>query len=566
MKYWKNGIVAGSLGLLVMVAASCGSDDATPPQLSVDVFGFGPDFEGGTSFVSGLPNFDGAETAVFKLTQPYDGRVLGSEGFPVGSGSADIPQESFGENLRLDMEILDPMGEPVASGATPVFTFVPGDDRKNFRLQVARVNEFVPVGSIIAVDGTRQFTQTRFDYRGQSDGEWRGRIGHAATTTLDDRVLVVGGGQTGVSPSPTGYPEFSAIHDDIQLFDARSGYLTNLAYDDASDSAVSEDRLVEPVAHATVTHIGGDRYIVAGGFTLRAGTVRPSNTIQLIDLTAPTGQRVSRLVGNDQSSQVLRKARGMHTASYRPADNTIVIAGGIGPAGEDDIVDLFEVIDLDTNTVSETYAMQEARVGHTSVTMEDGATVWLIGGRNSTGVLASTETVNGTASAGAADMKVGRFAHQTIPITASGGSLLLTVGGYVDTDGAATGNYEISGLGRGFLSASGWALNSPRGNPSVVELPQSGDVIVIGGRDANADVLEAERLDFTELAASNPYEVQSGGTAESARFNPSAHVASNGRIVLIGGFGVFEGTRLALDNIEYYNAWDPVGAGVQILE
>lgn len=548
-----------ALALFGIALTGCGGDDPTPPVLSIDVFGYGDDFEGGTSWVSGMPNFSGAETAVFRVTQPFDRRVLLTESAVVALGEGEIPEVPFGENLRVEMEVLNGRGESIASGATAVFDFEPDDDARTLRLQVAENESFAPVGSVISVDGVRQFTQTRFDYRTVASQQWLGRLGHGSAVTSDRRVVVVGGGQAIAGLGAADMPEFDRIYDDIQIFDPRTGYFTDLAWNEATDSPVGSDKLSEPVAFPSVTAIGGDRFLVAGGFTLRAGEVRPTNSLQIIDLNAPIGERVISLRGSeDGSNEVLIKARGMHTASYRPQDNSVVIAGGIGPAGTDDYLDTFEVVDMDTNTVSGGHALQTARVGHTSTTLDDGGTIWIIGGRNADGVLASSELITGESSEADANLRLARFGHRTLPISASGGALLITVGGFADLDGSGSDSFEISGTSRGFLSSSAWALTHARGNPSVVQLPGTRDILVIGGRDSGNDVLEAERLEFVELGASNPYEVKAAGAASAARYWPSAHVTSTGRVALVGGFGVFEGSQVALDTIEFYNANDPV--------
>jgi len=51
-----------------------------------------------------------------------------------------------------------------------------------------------------------------------------------------------------------------------------------------------------------------------------------------------------------------------------------------------------------------------------------------------------------------------------------------------------------------------------------------------------------------------------------ARYMATANLASNGKVILIGGIGPFSGEVVAVDSAMMYNAHDPVLAGVQILE
>jgi hypothetical protein len=519
-----------------------------------------------------MPELDDAQTVRINVTQPLDRQVLVQETFPSGAGQGQIPEVPFGENLRMEFEILDGQGEVIGNGATPRFDFEPDQKLRSFRLQVGASEDYMPVGSVV-VDrdsGERKFSWSRFDYRGK-DVTWLGRLGHATAKTTDGRILVVGGGDPVPGAAPGEIPEFRDVFDDIQIFDPETGYFTDLAYDEAAGAILAEgkDRLFEPVVNHTLTRIGDDRFLVVGGFTPRSDVMRPVNTIQVIDLNAPAGTRVQRLVDDEGSALVLQKARGWHTATYRSIDDHVIVAGGVGPQGESDVLNTFEMIDLASGAVyQQTFEMQNARAEHAAVLMADARTIWLVGGRDESSALASTEVIKlndsgTTESAAEASMRTARFAHGALRATPGGGQLLVVAGGYTDLDGTATDTFEVSKLGRGsFDSGTDWKMTKARGGVRAVELPQTNDIVVIGGRNSDGDThTTADRLVFQDLAENPPYVAEQSRDTDTKRYRPSATLLSTGRVLLIGGEGIVDGSAAALDSADVFNAHDPVGAG-----
>src|SRR5690554_6770564 len=156
------------LGALLLSAAACGPDEATP-KVQVSLFGWGPDGQGGQGFVTGMPAYEGAQTVRVKVTQPNDRRVLSQSSFNFADRSASLPEVTYGEKLRLDIEVLDATNNLLAAGSTPVFTFQAGSPLRNFRTMVSPVDTAAPVGSLILDNETQQtrLVQSAFDYRGQ---------------------------------------------------------------------------------------------------------------------------------------------------------------------------------------------------------------------------------------------------------------------------------------------------------------------------------------------------------------------------------------------------------------
>ncbi|MEZ4461160.1 MAG: hypothetical protein R3E66_15850 [bacterium] len=538
-------------------------------MLAVDVFGYGPDYAGGVGFVQGLPGFANANGVQISLVQPLDKKILGQEVFPVAEGTGKVPEVTYGDRLRLDFDVTDTNGSIVATGSSPMFDFDPDLERLTFRIQVGANNTFSPYGSVVRdASGERRYAQSRYDYRGTSGSRWLGSIGHGAVTLSDGTIVIIGGGDPIPGFATTALPDFRFINNTVQTFEVRTGYFTDISVDDASGTVNPEDKLFQPTVWPSVTPIGNDRFLVTGGFTGEGGRPIATDTIQIVDVKAPATQRVQRLRKADGSFAQLKIARGRHAAAFRGADNSVVVIGGLGVVGENDVLDSFEVIKLDTGEVSGPFTMQSARVEATA-TAFDGSKIWVVGGRNQDGVLATSEVISAdNTSAADATLRTARFGHAVVRLTPGlTGNLLMVIGGYVDADGNATGNFEIGGLGRGvFQSGSDWEMSVGRGRPSVAELVSSNDIIVIGGRDANADQKSVDRLKYVDLNLATPYTVQGGGNLTDARYMATATVGANGKVFLIGGIGPIADGVAAADSALIYNALDPVSSGAQIVE
>lgn len=554
------------LGLLI----GCGGDEGTTSSLAVDVYGWGPDYQGGVGFVQGLPDFAGANGVQVSVVQPLDGRILGQDVFALSDGNGRVPEVPYGERLRLDFEVLNDVGTVIASGASPTFDFSPDTSRLTFRVQVGQTESFAPYGQIVTgSDGVRKWAQARMDYAAATT-EWLGRIGHGVASTSDGSIMVVGGGNPVPGAAVTGLGDFRSLTDDVQIFDVRTGYFSDLSVISRGPVEIAEeDRLFQPVVHPTVTPIGSDRFLVAGGFTAVGSSVVAVDTLQIIDLKAPARSRVQRLKKADGSYSQLKVARGRHMAAYRGVDNSVVVIGGIGVVGDDDILNTFEVVNLDTGVVSGPFDLQEARVEGTAITMFDRTSVWVVGGRDVDSVHNTTEVIKlDNTTAAEATLRQGRFGHGAVQITPGlGGNLLMVVGGFTDLEGNASATFEVGGLGRGaFQTGNSWTMSVPRGRPSVVELPITKDIVVFGGRASGVDQTTVDRLRFTNLGDPQPYVASQGGTMAQARYQASASVASNGKVILIGGFGPYDGSNVAADTALMYNAHEAVPANVQILE
>lgn len=542
--------IATAVLLLIAGTLGCGGEDRS--QVSVELFGWT-----GSDFTQGMPDFEGADELRVQVTDPGAGRVVNQQTVPIDRRSSRLPEVQGGGGLRMEFEVLT-AGEPIATGATPQFNIHTGGTHHGFRTMISEIGEFAPVGAqhVDADTGQTRLEESVFDSRQFSEGEWSGRLGHAAAETDSGEILIVGGVRVDAI-EPGEKPTVREARDDIQLFDPSTGYFTELAGDSAARgaNAEGEDRLEEGRGFHSLTPLGNDRFLVAGGFG-EGATTPTLDSVELIDLNAAAGNRVQRLEGVEQ----LAEARGMHTATYRESDGRVVIAGGIG-SGTDNLVDSIEIIDPDGPDLESGGALDPARADHEAVLLEDGETVWLIGGKADQ-PLAATELVgpDGTVAEGP-DLQTARHGAAVVHLGDEANNQLLVVGG--STTGGVTASYELGNPLDGqpggdwtLESGSGWTIDQARGGAEAVLLPQTGDVMVVGGYDEESDpVGSAERMTLVDQIP--PFEIDSTyGPMHHLRFDPSVSMVSNGKILLTGGDAPETNVR---NDAEYLNVYDPVG-------
>lgn len=571
-----------AVALAVTLASACGGGGDEPqsvPRLRVSVFGWGPDDTGQVTFVEGMPAYEEATSVRVRITDPANNEVVAEEQGALADRAVKVPSIEFGEGLRLDLEVLNAFGEVVASGATPAFDFTPEQQGRSLRMMVMPTNEFAPAGSLVSNSetGERTFVQSRLDYRseivlnGGATNVWLGRVGHASVPTSDGKVLIVGGADVIPGSAPGTIPKFRKVYGDVQIFDPETGYFTDLSFNEEAQNLRpgGKDRLSDARAYHTVTPIGEDRFLVAGGYTKLAEQSRPVRTLELINLNAPAGERVTPVVDSTGTPLQVNAPRGFHQSVFLEDSGQLVMIGGVGESSEDIRTDI-EVVDLaGLRVIEQRYEMNTARTDHAAVGLGDG-TIWILGGRNADGALASTEVLSLTSSGVAVEpgpeMGEPRFKMGAARIEAQGGTRVVVVGGFTSLDGDVTGSYEIGVKGfDSFISGPNWALEAPRGGHSLVVLPQTQDVLVLGGQDAaRQTITTTERLLFNGLTATPPYDLLSGGIGSFVvpRYGATFTVMSNGQVLVFGGVGEVNDNLIALDSAEIYNPRDPVGQKV----
>lgn len=535
---------------VVLCAGGCGGDGEA--AVSVNLYGW----QNG-SFLDTVADYPDAEEIEIRITRPADGEEITSDVFSIADGGAELPELDGGEGVRMDFEVRDGGGDAIAVGATPEFNTGRDDAFSGFRTLVAEPDNFAPVGAMFTGgDGEEWYGETHFDW--VSLERPLGRAGHTAHSTESGNVLVVGGARLNSSYEPGHRPDIEHAFNDIQILEVGTGHFTELGGEyGVDDGPVGEDRLDQARAFHTVTPLGDDRFLVAGGF---GADGQPISSVELIDLNADDGERVQQL------NATLADARGLHTATFRDSDGRVVVAGGLG-AGSNDVIGTLEVVDPDSDSVESGTSMSSARVGHAAVLLEDGASVWLIGGRDSGAILDSTELVSAdgasatTQSSHRLDRQ--RYGASAVHLGAAGNNRVLIIGGF-SSDSGATGTYELgnplllSDIIAGSDFGRTWEIDNARGGATVVQLPQSHDLVVMGGYDNNrSPVGTAERfsIDLEDVdGALSPVDGPESSMLQS-RAGYAATLASNGRIALISGV---DPSGEELDSAEYFTPYDPV--------
>ena len=574
----KKAVGMCAIAALAMgVLAGCGEDPqpSDPKRLRVSLFGWGPGDDGTDTFVSGMPAYQNAAVVKVRVTDPAAGQVIDEASGEIAERSVRIPEVPFGAGLRLEMDILNGAGEVLASGATPQFDFDETQSSRELRMMVMPLNSFAPAGSVVTgQDNQQTFIQSRMDYRsafelsGGSTEIWLGRVGHAAVPTSDGKVLVVGGANVTPGTAPGAIPKFDNVYSDLQIFDPRTGYFTDLSYDETNKQVRADgaDRLVDARAFHTVTPIGNDRFIVAGGYNTLVDVTRPVRSLELIDLNAEPGRRVQPVTDSTGVNPLQTLApRGFHEAVYLDDSGLLLMIGGIGEGSEDIMGDI-EVIDIANQRVlDQRFPLNTARTDHQAVPLADGS-VWIIGGRNNEAVLNSTEIVTpdgaGFDITPGPTLKQGRYAFSAAKISQGDGTRVVVLGGFTSLEGEPTATYEVGVKGLpSFVSGPTWAFGKARGGLQAMVLPQTQDILLFGGRDASNNTIgQVERLQFLGLDEPNPYQLLAVdiGSFVVNRRDATFSLMTSGQVLVVGGEGKVRDVFVALDSAELYNPRDPI--------
>lgn len=578
------------VGALALAMFGCGPTDepVQEQKLHVDVYGWGPGDETapGDDFFKGIPRYEDASTVRVMVSLPGDNRVVATESASIASRQLKLPEIPYGERLRIDLEVVNLLGDVLASGATNIFDVTSKQAPQIMRLVVSPIDDFSPVGAVSksSATGENVFAESKLDYRAEiqrSTSPWLGRVGHATAVTSDGQVVIVGGTSNLLPASLDSDITLSAVHGDVQVYDPRTGYFTDLSFEDATQRPFENraDFLSTPRAFHTLTPLGNDKFLVTGGYTVRtlpdgSKQTRPALDIELIDLSAEPGQRVGLFY--DASGAIalqLKQPRAFHEAIYLQENGQLLLIGGRGQApGSDQSSDVplanVEVIDVaEQRVVGQLFELGVARTDHRAVALGDG-TIWVMGGRNKEGVLASTQflelSTTGISTSAGPDLKLGRYGFGLQRISGRNDTNVLVVGGYTNAAGAVSDTVELGIKGVGFTPLTGQKLTRGRGGLTLLTLPQTQDVLVFGGRDAmGAPANATERLQFNGLAESPPYEVMAGsfGSFTTSRYDASYSMMPNGRVLVVGGIHTDGAGKVsALDGAEQYNPRDPVGS------
>lgn len=222
------------------------------------------------------------------------------------------------------------------------------------------------------------------------------RAGHIALPTADGRVVIAGGA------------DFSRAISSAEVYDPQSQRIEPLQ---TSLSATREA--------PTVTALGQDRFLIAGGYGVQSGGQDSASEIlqsaEIFD---------ARLMVFIPITSHMTDRRLYHAASSL-GDGRVLLTGGIRKLRESSAS--AEVFDPDTLTFAPVPAMRLPRASHSSVSLDDGSVVVCGGVLNGSGTAACERF---EAQSGVfrflSDMRLSRWSHQTVPLP---GARFLVVGG-----------------------------------------------------------------------------------------------------------------------------------------
>lgn len=221
----------------------------------------------------------------------------------------------------------------------------------------------------------------------------------------------------------------------------------------------------------------------------------------------------------------LPSPRAGHSASLLP-DGRVLLAGGCSGAGcEEGMAGDAVLVDPDRARIVAAGPLQQARIGHRAVTLDDGS-VLLIGGWSGRSATASVEHFDPRSSRFAThgELLQARDAFTATRLHDGG---ILVIGGYSGSDMRPLASAEVYDPASGRSRAVG-SLATPRRSHTATLLPD-GSVLVAGGSDSRRSVtatLERFRPATAEFVPA--------GQLATARHKHAAVLAGD-HVLLLGG-------------------------------
>ena len=312
------------------------------------------------------------------------------------------------------------------------------------------------------------------------------REGHTASLLPDGRVLVAAGGN------------FQEALTATEIFDPTS--------ETWSETAPSPTALGAP----TATVLSDGRVLLAGGYTT-AGWLK---TCLIYDPAA----------GSWSATGDLNDARYAHTAELLP-DGKVLVAGGEGGIGGV-ILESSEIYDPATGQWTLAGNLNMPRWYHASALLHDGRV--MVAGGNDGPRLASVELYDSDSGTWTIAPKLSQPRLRPGLVTLRNGDVL-AAGGAAAANGALKSS-EVFYTRREKWFSTGGMMEGRAGTIPI--LLSSGEVVVVGGfyqMHEAYGVQEAEIFDPKTRAWSD------GGEMNVGRFNRTATLLKDGRILAVGG-------------------------------
>ncbi len=509
-----------------------------------------------------IPAVSGLETVRLTAMDYSRREVLAQAEFPYGSGGGTLGGVTFAERLQLVVEGLDALGNPLLQGRSMPFRYLAGDRVDAPRIFLSTPDTFSEATALTGEGDALQPQEVRFQVASP-------RAGHAAVRLKNGLVLVVGGAQLTTEAAEglalPGLPEgleVDSAEDDGGVLD------TAELYDPATGLFFPMPSMRFPRAFHTATLLDDGRVLVAGGVTVLDGDDGPElatlASAEIFDPSQPSAPWT--LVAG--SGEGLSDGRAWHTATLRRSDGSVVLIGGRQiDDGAVEVLGTAEIFNpqrdrFELNPGDEPIEMETPRAGHTAELVLSGRgagkTILVLGGEGEGGPLRSTEvlTVVGDGARSAFSegpaMRSARVGHASRTASGNGGRQIVVVGGR-GADGALVEEIEAVDVTVGEFTSQG-RLSELRDAPSLIELPQTQDMVVLGGLGEDGrPVRAAERLAFNPVDGSYT-RVPVDGPMVRARHLHTATLMDNGLVLVTGG--VSGASLTSQDDVEFFNADD----------
>ena len=387
------------------------------------------------------------------------------------------------------------------------------------------------------------------------------RTNHTSTTLSDGRILVVGGSYTDILASAEIYnPTTNSWSSAGSLFEARRlhnavllangkvlivggqsdstlALATAEIYDPATNSWAAAGSMTDGRISNSITLLSNGKVLVTGGF---GNNWSQLSSAELYDPDTNTWSAVASLP----------VTRHNHTASLLNDGRVLVVGGATTTNGE--IFSSTVIYDPEADTWSTGGSLANGRTSHSAVVLQNGK-VLVVGGYNSSTELYNPATNSWSSAGSLSSMRL------INTLTLLGNGKVLVTGG-TDASKNVLSTTETYDPVKNSWSSSG-QLFTPRAYHTANLLP-NGKVLLVGGLKVDNSGIE-NILGSTEIY--DPAgDVWSKTALNSSRFNQTASLLNNDKVLLVGGSA--DGAFTPTDNLpsylygSYTNDWSSAGS------
>ncbi len=440
------------------------------------------------------------------------------------TGSLNTARLNHTATLLQNGKVLVVGGDTDYSGSAELYDPATGTWTATGSLNNARLNHtatLLPNGKVLVAGGagksiTSLTGPTNAEVYDPATEKWTetgalntARYNHTATLLPNGKVLVAGGYRLSGSGS--------SFLTSAELYDPATGIWT----------------VTSPLNNSRHTHTAT---LLPSGKVLVAGGTSGGNVLTSAELYDPA-------TGTWSVTGSLRDARVSHTATLLPNGKVLVAAG----VNENELTSA-ELYDPATGTWSVTGSLNNHRFFHTATLLPNGKVLVAAGFQRGFNLLTSAELYDPATGTWTETSSLNTRRYNHTATLLPNGKVLVAGGGNNNATGIASA--EVYDFASGTWSATG-SLSTSRFDHTATLLP-SGKILVVGGH--------TDGFSSDYLASAEVYDPASGiwsqtGALNTARTGHTATLLPNGKVLVAGGSGPHQGVFNPLSSAELY---DPV--------